>query len=50
MGSGDYYKGALRDYHRDPFLKTMLRPGEPRRAGTRSAEAIQQPAEDEFRV
>ena len=25
MGYGDYYKGTLRDYHRDPFPHSLLR-------------------------
>ena len=25
MGYWDYYKGALRDYHRDPFPHSLLR-------------------------
>ena len=28
MGYWDYYKGTLRDYHRDPFPHSLLRAGE----------------------
>ena len=29
MGYWDYYKGTLRDYHRDPFPHSVLRTREP---------------------